>query len=261
MKSLGLILGSSFDEGLAGLLEPQPVIVETEWGAVEMRRARDRQNAYVHFRHGLPHRLLPHQIPYRAIAAAFDRLNCGALLVTSSVGVLDSRIPLFQPMLLSDLIWPENRLPDGDVCSMFRDPRKGQGHLVLEEGPFSAELSASIATLAEGAVHPMPGGLTFGYAGGPRTKTRAENRMFALWGAQVNSMTLAPEVILANELGIACAGLVTGHKYSLDETGGREPLDIAESLRRARDAMLKVLTGFLLFGEPVRFRNSLHRFG
>ena len=33
-------------------------------------------------------------------------------------------------------------------------------------------------------------------------------------GADVNSMTLAPEVILASELLIPCSGLVVGHKYS-----------------------------------------------
>ena len=36
-------------------------------------------------------------------------------------------------------------------------------------------------------------------------------------------MTLAPEVVLANELEIAVAGMVIGHKYSI--AGRKDPLD------------------------------------
>ena len=50
--------------------------------------------------------------------------------------------------------------------------------------------------------------VVFGYAPGPRTKTAAENAMWARLGADVASMTLAPEIVLANELEIPCAALV-----------------------------------------------------
>ena len=43
------------------------------------------------------------------LVLSFDAL--GALLVTSSVGVLDAALPVFKPMLLTDLMMPDNRLP------------------------------------------------------------------------------------------------------------------------------------------------------
>jgi len=45
------------------------------------------------FRHGIPHSKFPQEINYVINMAALLHLGVRALLVTSSVGVLDSRIP------------------------------------------------------------------------------------------------------------------------------------------------------------------------
>jgi hypothetical protein len=114
-------------------------------------------------------------------------------------------------------------------------PSPEQGHLVLTEGLFSPSLTEQIDALvrADRAAPPTPR-VVFAHSGGPRTKTRAENRMWALLGAQVNSMSLAPEVVLANELRVPCCGLVVGHKYSLgDGEGSAGGGAIADSLSRA----------------------------
>ena len=42
--------------------------------------------------------------------------------------------------------------------------------------------------------------VVFAFSPGPRTKTRAENALWAQLGAQVNSMSLGPEVVLAEYL-------------------------------------------------------------
>ena len=55
--------------------------------------------------------------------AALHELGVKSLLVTSSVGVLHRRIPLFTPMLLTDLLMPYNTLPDGSTCTMFTDSK------------------------------------------------------------------------------------------------------------------------------------------
>ena len=238
-------------------------VVETRFGPQPLHRLRGgARPAYVAFRHGLPHTFLPHQIPYRALAAAFAEVGCGALLLTSSVGVLDANVPLHRPLLVRDLLTLDNRLPDGSACSMFTEPAPQQAHLVLREGLFSRALGAQLRRLAEAAAAPIVGEVVFGYVGGPRTKTPAENAMWARLGAQVNSMSLGPEVVLANELGIPCAGLVVGHKYSLPRGGGRSgELDVARSLADSRDALERIVRAFLERGEPVPFANELFRFG
>ncbi len=263
-RSVAVILGSAYrDRGPAGL-PLVPRTVSTRFGDHELFAvdADLPRPAFVVFRHGQPHRWLPHQIPWRRQAAALAALDVGALLVTSSVGVLDGGVPLHRPLLVSDLLMPDNRLPDGSSCTIFETPSPGQGHLVLEEGLFSLALAAQVEVLAERLGTPIAGRPVFAFVPGPRTKTRAENRAWAALGAQVNSMSLGPEVVLANELGIACAGLVIGHKYSTvahANTAGRG--EVAGSLDDARAAMEALVVAFLLEGEPVPFRNQLFRFG
>jgi len=259
-SAIAVVLGSAFDRSLPGQLKWETREINTPWGAQIVFALSDSPRpAYVLFRHGLPHRLLPNQINYRAQAAALHALGVGALVINSSVGVLDAGIPLNTPMLVSDLLMPENRLPDGSACTLFVEPSDEHGHLVLNEGLFSRSLSRQVQSFAPTAIRPIDAGLVFAYAGGPRTKTPAENRALAQTGAQVNSMTLGPEVVLANELGIPCAGLVVGHKYSVPGIANPPEGGIRDSLEAARLATEQVLVRFLREGSPVPFGNHLYR--
>lgn len=260
--AVAVILGSAFHaDGLPGLtLVPESV--DTAAGPVTLHRVEGiARPAYVRFRHEWPHRLLPHQIPYRAQALALRDKAVGALLVTSSVGVMDARLPLDTPLPVADLLMPDNRLPDGSACTVFTDPTPEQGHLVLDEGLFSQSLTEHVAALGQTVGAPLGPEVVFAYVGGPRTKTRAENAFWRAAGAQVNAMTLGPEVVLANELGIPTAAVVVGHKYSaLDAPPPRDAQTVAYSLVASRRAMTGLVVAFLREGRPVPFANTLFRF-
>lgn len=252
-QSVAVILSSAFDD-LAGLGEP--MTLETPFGLqVVYPYHRADRLAFAIFRHGHPHRWLPNQIKWRAQSAALKMLNVGALLITSSVGVLRRDVPLNTPLVVSDLLMPDNRLPDGSLCTMFVEPSPEQGHLVLQEGLFNAEIAQTLVKLGAQA---RP--LCFVYAPGPRTKTPAENRYWASAGGDVNSMSLGPEVVLANELEIPCAGLVVGHKYSHPDISTGESAQITESLDDSKKAFQGIVTGWLSTAAPVEFKNTLFRF-
>lgn len=262
MQSLAVILGSAFEHSIPAKLDMKKITVDTPWGKQELFKSNgeNSRTAYALLRHGMPHHLLPNQINYRAQAWALDAVNCGALVINSSVGVLDPDLPLYTPMVLTDLLMPENRLPDGSTCTMFEKPSEEQGHLILNEGLFSNELSRQLYRINPDAIHNPESGVVFVYAGGPRSKTPAENRMWARLGGQVNSMTLAPEVVLANELQIPVVGLVVGHKYSVPDIDNPGELGIRHSLEQAREATEVILTHFLQQGKPVPFGNHLYRY-
>jgi 5'-methylthioadenosine phosphorylase len=259
--SVAAILGSAFSDSLPGELDLTPEPIETEWGTQTLHRvaAVDRP-AYVLFRHDLPHRLLPNQIDYRAQAAALRAVDCGALLVTSSVGVLDADVPLYRPLLVEDLIMPENRLPDGSACTMFTEPSDDHGHLVLNDGLFATDLTEQVRDLAGSVRASVAADVVFAYVQGPRSKTAAENRLWPRLGAQVNSMTLGPEVVLANELEIPCAGLVVGHKYSIPDHSPPEREALSTTLDRSREEQERIVTAFLEEADPVPFPNTIYRF-
>ena len=261
-ESLAVILGSAYQKRLPAKLELEKIEVETKWGSQTVFRLKESgRPAYILFRHGLPHKWLPHQIPYRAQAAALQKLGCKALVVTSSVGVMNADLPLFKPLLLSDLIMLENRLPDGSACTMFNEYSPGQGHLVLSEGLFSRALTRQLYNLAPEVMESPETEVIFAYAGGPRSKTPAENRLWPKLGADVNSMTLAPEVVLANELEIPCAGLVVGHKYSIPGINNPENYNtVTETLDKSREAMEWIVIKFLKEGQSIPFGNHIYRY-
>lgn len=250
--SAAAILGSAFAGGAA--LDLAPEAVETPFGAWTLHRTP--AGALVSFRHGLPHRWLPHQIPYRAQAWALKAAGATHLLITSSVGVLRREIPLFTPLVAGDLLFPDNRLPDGSACTMWPAPAPGHGHLLVRDGLFSTALSDRLARLIGGD----PPRVVFAYAGGPRGKTPAENRYWAALGADVNAMTLAPEVVLANELEIPTAGLCVGHKHSVPGESVPGDAGIAASLDASRAATAAVVAAWLADDAPVPFANEIYRF-
>jgi len=259
--SVAVIVGSAYGLEQANDAPLEIVTVDTPLGPHTLYRRTDlSRDAWVAFRHERPHRLLPHQIPYRRQAAALKAVGCGALLVTSSVGVMDPEVPILTPLWVQDLLMPDNRLPDGTACTMFTEPSTTHGHLVLEDGLFSTALTRQLQHLCDGASHPMAAGVIFAYVGGPRTKTAAENAWWAACGAQVNSMTLAPEVVLANELEIPTAALVVGHKYSVPGVKTPAESGIARSLKDARTAMDACIDAFLVAATAVPFANHLFRF-
>ena len=253
--SVAVILGSAFRAPSLGGVALRAVPHPTPWGEVTLYALPDRADAWVVFRHGVPHRHLPHQIPWRAQAQALADRGCRGLLITSSVGVLDPALPLFTPLLAGDLLMPDNRLPSGEVCTMWPEPAPGQGHLVVEAGLFDAALGAQLEVL-HGA--PLPR-VVFAYVPGPRTKTPAENALWAAWGAQVNSMSVGPELVLANELGVPTAALLIGHKYSGPARDGLDAGSIDESLVSARAAVEQLALRFLREGRGVAFGNRVHR--
>ncbi|HUO83227.1 MAG TPA: 5'-methylthioadenosine phosphorylase [Gammaproteobacteria bacterium] len=257
---VAVILGSAFGEPPAGVALER-LDIDTPWGAQTVFEARGLgRPAYAIFRHGLPHRLLPHQVNWRAQAAALAALQCRALLVTSSVGVLRPDIPLYEPLLVSDVVMIDNRLPDGSACTMFAEPAPGQGHLLIEEGLCSAALGRQLEDFAHRCGAPVAARVVFGYLCGPRIKTAAENRLWARLGVDVDAMSLAPELVLANELGIPSSALVAGHKYALPDAAGCADTDVAASLRRSRDVQARIVLEFLRTAEPVPFGNRLFAF-
>ncbi len=262
LPTVGAIVGSAFSLDFVEALNGREVRIDTPWGGWRLWEVMaDTGTALLSYRHEIPHRFLPNQIPYRAQAIALARAGCRSLLVTSSVGVLDPELPLYQPLLVGDILTMDNRLPDGTACTLFDERSDHHAHLVLKEGLLSRRLTATVADMCKEEGAPACQGIVFGYAGGPRTKTAAENRAWRLLGAQVNSMTVAPEVILANELEIPCAVLAVGHKYSLPS--GTEMIDnasIARSLEESERATRRIVSRFLQSARPVPFLNELYRF-
>ncbi|MGB3633797.1 MAG: MTAP family purine nucleoside phosphorylase [Rubrobacteraceae bacterium] len=237
---LGVITGSALNSFPGEVREQR---VETAFGEAVVSVGRvGRWRVGAISRHGPDHRFLPNQIGYRANLAGLSKLGARAVLATTVVGAVDPGLALGKPVPFDDLFFPENRLPNGEICTIFTEPGDPErGHLILDE-PFSPRLRRRTARAAEELrLEPTVGGV-YGHTNGPRFETRSEIHSFAAAGVTAVSLTCGPEAVLAGELEIPYALIGFPVNYA---TGVGEP-ETKGDLDRRLELSKEVLPRLLL---------------
>ncbi len=193
----------------------EEVIVETPFGIPSGSIVRGRWNEHeVLFlaRHGAGHRLLPHEINYRANIFALKRLGATQLVSLSAVGSLDEAIA------------PGHLALPGQYFDWTRGKRDASffgsgvaGHISSAE-PVSGELASWIARGADSLGLTCHSNVTYAGVEGPRLGTRAESHFLRQAGCQIVGMTNVPEAFLAREAQICYAsiGMVTDYDCWMD---------------------------------------------
>lgn len=163
-------------------------------------------------RHGAGHRLLPHEINYRANIFALKSLGATQLVSLSAVGSLDQAIA------------PGHLALPGQYFDWTRGKRDTTffgsgiaGHISSAE-PVSGELTTWIARGANSLGLPCHTNVTYAGVEGPRLGTRAESHFLRQAGCQIVGMTNVPEAFLAREAQICYAsiGMVTDYDCWMD---------------------------------------------
>lgn len=164
-------------------------------------------------RHGAGHRLLPHEVNYRANVYALKRAGATMMLGFSAVGSLAMEVAP------GDLAMPEQYI---DWTRGARERTFFGGGVaahVSTAKPVSRALVDSVVAAAERAGLAVHRGLTYACVDGPRLGTQAESHLLRQMGCHLVGMTNAPEVFLAREAQMAYAtvGLVTDYDCWLDD--------------------------------------------
>lgn len=164
-------------------------------------------------RHGAGHRLLPHEVNYRANIFALKRAGATQLLGFSAVGSLALDVApgaLAMPEQYVD--WTRG----ARERSFFGG---GVAAHVSTACPVSASLVQAVCAAGQRAGVAVARGLTYACVEGPRLGTRAESHLLRQFGCHLVGMTNVPEVFLAREAQIAYAtvGLVTDYDCWLDD--------------------------------------------
>lgn len=164
-------------------------------------------------RHGSGHRLLPHEINYRANVFALKRAGATLMLGVSAVGSLAAEIAP------GDLAIPEQYF---DWTRGRREQSffgAGVAAHVSTARPVSAALVDAVCAAGTRTGVEIRRGLTYACVEGPRLGTQAESRFLRLAGCHLVGMTNIPEAFLAREaqIGYATLALVTDHDAWLDD--------------------------------------------
>ncbi|MDR2056397.1 MAG: S-methyl-5'-thioadenosine phosphorylase [Desulfovibrio sp.] len=160
-------------------------------------------------RHGRAHVLPPSQVNFRANLQALKDAGCRCILATSAVGSLRRGIGRGH-CVIPDQFIDFTRRRDMTFFESF-EPGNAR-HTPMAE-PFDPALRAVLYGQALRLGLPCRESGTVVTIEGPRFSTRAESRMFRLWGGDVINMTTATEAALANELGLPYAVIAMSTDY------------------------------------------------
>lgn len=203
-------------------------------------------------RHGTGHKLLPHEVNYRANIFALKRAGATQILGFSAVG------SLAEPIAPGHLAMP----------NQYLDWTKGERQRTFFGGGVAAHVStarpvsaALIDWVEAGARrhaenHPdsapirLHRDVTYACVEGPRLGTRAESLFLRSAGCQLVGMTNVPEVFLAREaqMGYATIGIVTDYDCWMDDPDKHVTVSsifalYRESIEHARALLETLLAG------------------
>ena len=198
-------------------------------------------------RHGGGHRLLPHEVNYRANVFACKRAGATQILGFSAVGSLAESIAPGHFAVPSQYFdWTRG----ARARTFFGDGVAG--HVSTAE-PVSGNMVDWIAAAAASLHLPLHRDVTYACIEGPRLGTRAESVFLRQAGCHLVGMTNVPEVFLAREAQICYAtiGIATDYDCWMEDPSKHVTVSrmfelYRESLGRARE-----LLGALLAAEPA----------
>jgi 5'-methylthioadenosine phosphorylase len=198
-------------------------------------------------RHGSGHRLMPHEVNYRANIFALKQAGATQLLGFSAVGSLHIDIAP------GDLAMPEQYV---DWTRGLRERTffgQGVAAHVSTAKPVSPGLVDAAMQSAQGLGIRIHRGLTYACVDGPRLGTQAESNFLRQMGCHLVGMTNAPEVFLAREAQMAYAtmGIVTDYDCWLEDPAQHVSVaGIFELYGKSLENARRVLDGLLRAGIP-----------
>lgn len=177
-------------------------------------------------RHGRDHSIPPSQVNNRANIWAIRELGCTHILATTACGSLRDEIGRGDLVILDQFIdFTRHR----GITFFEKFDNNDLKHTAMAD-PFDELLRSLLIEKASALGLKCHSRGTVITIEGPRFSTRAESVMFCNWGADVINMSVAPECILANELGIPYAAVALSTDYDSWKTG-EAPVTWEEVLR------------------------------
>ena len=159
-------------------------------------------------RHGNNHQFSPTHVNYRANIQIMKDLSATYIIATNACGSLKQEIRRGDFVIPNQFIdFTKHR-----INTFHDDFSQGMFHEVMAD-PFDKNLSDLLYSVADDLGFRVHKNKTLVTIEGPRFSTRAESKMFILWGADIINMTVATEAALAKEAGIPYAVIAMSTDY------------------------------------------------
>jgi 5'-methylthioadenosine phosphorylase len=203
--------------GGTGLYDPkllknvEEIKVRTPYGppsdSIVIGELKGRRIAFLP-RHSKKHTIRPTDVNSRANIFALKKLGVQRILAPSAVGSLKEELKpgdiVFADQFIDRTTRREGSFYTGkQVC-----------HISVAE-PMCPELRRTLIKAADDTKISTHNTGIYVCIEGPRFSTKAESRMFRMWGADLVGMTLVPECVLAREAEICYSSIATVTDYDV----------------------------------------------
>ena len=241
MKKVAIIGGTGLEQ-LNILSGIKNLKTKTPFGepSSELQTGRYNGLEIVHIaRHGKDHSIPSSFVNFKANLSAIKEAGCTHIISTTACGSLREEICPGEFVVYDQFIdFTRQRF-----TTIYQESQPGEFRYTPMAYPFSDELRDNLIEAA------VTLGLTVHTKGtvitidGPRFSTRAESKLYRMWGADIINMTTAPEAILANELAIPMAviALCTDFDSWRTDIKPPSPEDIREIIDRNMEKLLELI--------------------
>ena len=254
--AIGVIGGSGLYE-MEGIGEISELALKTPFGdpsdKIITGRIAGRKVCFLP-RHGVGHRLLPHEINHRANIWALRSLGVRWLISVTAVGSLREELKPRDIVVPDQLI---DRTGTGAKHTFFGN---GIAAHVGFADPYCNDLRQLLLNAARAVAPGTHDGGTYLCMNGPAFSTRAEAAMHRMLGADLIGMTNAPEARLSREAEISAAALalVTDYDCWKDDEEAVEVDAVVENLH-ANSALAKRIVRDVISLIPETPNSPAHR--
>jgi 5'-methylthioadenosine phosphorylase len=254
--AIGIVGGSGLYEmeGFAGI---EKLAVNTPFGEpsdkVICGRIGGRRVCFLP-RHGVGHRLLPHEINHRANIWALRSLGVRWLISVTAVGSLR------EGLAPRDIVVPDQLIDRTGTAAKHTFFGHGIAAHVGFADPYCADLRRNLLAAARSLAPKVHDGAAYLCMNGPAFSTRAEANFHRLIGADIIGMTNGPEARLCREAEIAVAALalVTDYDCWKSDEAAVEVETVIENLH-ANSAMAKQILRAVIGLIPEAADGPCHR--
>jgi 5'-methylthioadenosine phosphorylase len=203
-------------------------------------------------RHGRGHRVLPHEINFRANVFGMKTLGVEWLLSVSAVGSMKEEIHPGDIVIVDQFIDRTKQR----AASFFGDGIAGHVGFADPVCPELAAWTCEAARAVGARVHPSG---TYVVIDGPMFSTRAESRLYRSWGVDVIGMTNLPEAKLAREAEMSYATIALATDYDCwHETEEDVSVEAVVALLKKNVALAKSIVRKTVELIPTGARSRFH---
>lgn len=224
IADIGVFGGSGFYEFLENT---EQITVSTPYGSpsdkITIGKIGDKRVAFLP-RHGAEHKILPHQINYRANVWAMKKIGVKKVICPCAAGSLQKHVEPGHFVICDQFVNKTWNRPD----TFFEGPEVKH---ISPADPYCPELSKLAVDVAKELGIPVHAKGTILVVQGPRFSTKAESKYFTAQGWEVINMTQYPEAYLVKELDMAPVNISLITDYDAGLVSDAEPVTMEEVYR------------------------------